>query len=124
MTTAYVLARAQPNGRWIAGIDGNAARRIHRFAIEDWGPGDTGIFGFPNATGTNGHVPGAFVLWVNGYIGDASGHKGRADTTHLESFKVFGIPGGCFFIFLCLSGKCDGKGQEPDENTFHEGFYF
>jgi hypothetical protein len=114
MPATDVLTGADPDDIGIRRIDGHRTDRIGGLVVEDRSPGDTGVFGFPDAPGAHRQIPGAAVPGADRDVGDPTTHQGRTDATQRETADGFG--GNCRAV---LGGRVSraGGGQTKQSKT-------
>ena len=90
MPAAHVFTRTDPHNVRIGRVDRDVADGIGGVIVEDRGPGGARVRGLPDAAGSDRDVPGGRVVGVDGDVGDAAAHQGRADSAEREAGGGFG----------------------------------
>ncbi len=129
VTAADVFARPDPDDLGIDGVQRQAADGIRRLAVEDRRPGRPGVFRFPDAARTDGHIPGRFSFGVDDDVADPAGHDCRPDVAEgqagekpgREKAGLFGrgrlVPG------LSFLAEGDKRGEEQRERMSTAVFF-
>jgi hypothetical protein len=87
VASAHVLAGADPDHVRVGRIDGDAADRVNALLVEEGSPGGARVHRLPDPSRAHRHVPDRAVLGMDGDVGDATGHEGRADVTELQALE-------------------------------------
>ena len=113
---AGVLAGAEPDDVGVGGIDGDRARGVRGVVVEDGRPGGAPVLGLPHVRRARRHVPNAPVRGIDGHVGDAPGHEGRADAAQFEGREEVLVDGGGWGCYGATGGLGLERGEDGEDD--------